>query len=61
LFFIKKVAPIGKKALTDFSVMGGNHAIDLYVDYVTDKVDELIDTVNNLIDAVEDLYRHKTK
>jgi len=61
LFFIKKVASIDKKALTDFSVMGGNQAIDLYVDYVADKVDELIDTVNNLIDAVEDLYRHKTK
>jgi len=52
---LRKIRHIDKKYLTDFSVMGGTKSIDLYVDYIAQKVDELIDVVNTLVDKIQRL------
>ena len=37
---------------------GGEQAIDLYVDYISDKVDEIVSAYNNLTDVVEGIYNN---
>jgi len=53
---IEKLEEIDRKALTDFAVAGGDQAIDLYVDYVADKVDEIVSAYNDLAELVERMY-----
>ena len=56
--WIKKLEEIDRKVITDFTVAGGEQAIDLYVDYIADKVDEIVSAYNNLTDVVEGIYNN---
>lgn len=53
---IEKIEEIDRKIITDFTVAGGDQAIDLYVDYVADKVDEIVSAFNDLAELVERIY-----